>query len=631
MKPFFRYFVTLTLPLCLGMAVAFAQGRGALGAGAGAKIFGDYCQSCHGNPQVERAPLPAVIKQMTPEHIYEVLTTGAMKTQAAELTDRQKIDIAEWVGGRRMGVAESGDIKNMSNHCASNPPFRSNDRPAWNGWSADPTNKRFQTAKGADLSPAQVSRLTLKWAFAMPGAVTVDTQPTIVGGRVFVSSDTGWVYSLDADTGCVYWSFQAQAALRSAPMVGPVKAGSPKHGVFFGDIHGHAYGVDVNSGELLWRTTVDDHPLARVTGGTRLHNGRLYVPVASMEEPESSSVNYKCCTFRGAVTTLNAETGKVIWKTYTIEEKPTVRKTDKGVSFMGPSGAGVWNSPTIDVKRNALYIGTGNNFSDPATKTSDAVMAMDLDTGKILWYVQELEGDVWHSGCPGNVVPSPPGVTQGRFPQQPRPPDYYCPGGHPDWDVSASPMLTTLPDGRSLLIVAPKSGIVFAHDVDRKGAVVWKIDVARRVPPSGTGEILFGGAADDQNAYFNLKSGGLVAVRLSDGMESWYNALPPQESMKTHPGLSAAVSAIPGAVFSPALDGMLRAFASPNGKLLWEYDTTKEFKTVNGVNGHGGSIGSAGATIVNGTVFISSGYTGYQGGTPGNVLLAFTPYDRIAP
>jgi polyvinyl alcohol dehydrogenase (cytochrome) len=190
-------------------------------------------------------------------------------------------------------------------------------------------------------------------------------------------------------------------------------------------------------------------------------------------------------------------------------------------------------------------------------------------------------------------------------------------------------MLTTLADGRNLLIVAPKSGIVFAHDVDRKGAVVWKIDVARRVPPSGGGEVLFGGAADDQNAYFNLKSGGIVALQLTDGSERWYNALPPQESMKAHPGLSAAVSAIPGAVFSPALDGMLRAFASPNGKLLWEYDTTQEFKTVNGIAGHGGSIGSAGATIVNGTVFISSGYTGYQGGTPGNVLLAFTPYDRM--
>ena len=619
----------------LSVAITFAQGPAqptrALGAGAGAKIFGDYCQSCHGNPDVERAPAPAVIKQMSPEKIYEVLTTGAMKTQAANLTDEQKIYIAEWVGGRRLGVAESGDIKTMTNKCSSNPPLGDISKTSsWNGWSADPTNNRFQTAKAADLSPGQVSRLTLKWAFGLPGAVSADSQPTIAGDRVFLSSDTGWVYSLNADTGCVYWSFQAQAAIRSAPIVGPVKAGSPKNAVFFGDVHGHAYGVDATNGELLWRTTADDHPLARITGGIRVHNGRVYIPVASMEEPESSSPNYKCCTMRGVVTAVNAETGKQIWKTYTIEEKPTPRKTAEGVSFMGPSGADIWNSPTIDVKRNVLYVGTGNNFSDPATKTSDAVMAMNLDTGKIVWTVQLLEGDVWHSGCPGNVVPLPPGTPAIVRRQAPPPPkDYYCPGPHPDYDVSVSPMLATLADGRSLLIVGAKSGIVTAHDVDNKGAIVWKNDVARRVPPSGTGEILFGGAADDQNAYFNLKSGGIVALQLTDGTEKWYNALPPQESMKSHPGLSAAVSAIPGAVFSPALDGMLRAFGSSTGKLLWEYNTAQEFKTVNGIEAKGGSIGSAGAVIVNGAVFVASGYTEYQGGAPGNVLLCFVPYDRI--
>ena len=629
MKVFFRTLITVVLPLSLMPLSAFAQPR-QLGAGAGSKIFGDYCQNCHGNPQVARAPLPVVLKKMTPEHIYEVLTTGVMKTQAESLTDRQKIDIAEWVGGRRMAPAESGEAKAMSNVCSSHPPVRDvNARPSWNGWSADGSNTRFQTATAADLSPAQVTRLTLKWAFGLPGAVTVDTQPTIVDGRVYISSDIGWMYSLDADTGCVHWSFQAQAGVRSAPTIGPVKPGSDKNAVFFGDIHGHAYALDANNGELLWKTTVDDHPLARITAGTRLHNGRLYVPVASMEEPESSSPNYKCCTMRGVVTALNAETGKPVWKTYTIEEKPTARKTAEGVPFMGPSGADVWDSPTIDVKRNALYIGTGNNFSDPATKTSDAVMALDLDTGKVLWTVQELEGDVWHVGCPGSDIPTPPGVTPRPRIAQPRPPNYYCPGQHPDWDISASPMLTTLADGRNILVVAPKSGIVFGHDVDKKGALLWKQDVARIVPASGTGEILFGGAADDQNAYFNLKSGGLVALNLSNGLEKWHNPLPPREAMKDHPGLSAAVTVIPGVVFSPALDGMLRAFAANDGKLLWQYDTNQEFKTVNGVKARGGSIGSAGATVVNGTVFVGSGYTGYQGGLPGNVLLAFTPYDRI--
>ncbi|MDQ1474771.1 MAG: hypothetical protein QOJ99_6251, partial [Bryobacterales bacterium] len=615
MNMFFRALTSVGLLIPLATVGAFAQPRPprVLGAGAGSALFGDRCQSCHGNPDVERAPLPVTLKQMTPERIYQALTTGAMKSQAMDLTDRQKIDIAEWVGGRRIGTSESGDAKRMTNHCQSNPAIKDiTSVPSWNGWSADLGNTRFQSAKAADLSAAQVSRLKLKWAFALPGAITVDAQPTVVDGRVFVGSDTGWIYSVSADTGCVYWSFQAQAGVRSAPAVGLVKPG--KYGVYFGDIHGHVYALDANSGELLWRITADEHPLARVTGGVRLHKGRVYIPVASMEEPESASANYLCCTMRGVITAVSAETGKQVWKTYTIAEKPTLRKTAAGVRYMGPSGAGVWDTPGIDPKRNALYFGTGNNFSDPATNTSDAVMALDLDTGKILWTVQELGGDVWHVGCQGPV--------------EKRPANYYCPDLHPDWDVSASPMLTTQPDGRTLLIVAPKSGIVFAHDVDKKGAVVWKLDVARKVPPSGTGEVLFGGAADDQNAYFNLKSGGIVAVQLSNGLERWYNALPPQEAMKLHPGLSAAVSAIPGVVFSPALDGMVRAFASTDGKLLWEYDTTQKFKTVNGIEGQGGSIGSAGVTIVNGMVFVPSGYTGYQGGTPGNVLLAFTPEDR---
>jgi polyvinyl alcohol dehydrogenase (cytochrome) len=630
-----RIFFGSWIPVGLfSVAVAFAQPPvqtvRSLGAGAGAKLFGDRCEICHGNPDVERAPSPAVLKQFSPEKIHEALTTGAMKTQAANLTDDEKIYIAEWVGGRRIGVAESGDIKNMTNRCATNPPSEDISKtPSWNGWSADPTNNRFQTAKAADLSPGQVSRLTLKWAFGLPGAVSSDSQPTVVDGRVFLSSDTGWVYSLNAETGCVYWSFQAQAAIRSAPIVSAVKTGSSKNAVFFGDIHGHAYGVDANSGELLWRITADDHPLTRITGGIQVHNGKVFIPVASMEEPESSSPNYKCCTMRGVVTAVNAETGSQIWKAYTIEEKPTLRETPQGVPYMGPSGADVWDSPTIDAKRNVLYIGTGNNFSDPSTDTSDAVMAINLDTGKIVWTVQLLAGDVWHSGCPGNVVASPPGTIPVVRPQAPRPKDYYCPGQHPDYDISASPMLATLADGRNLLIVGAKSGIVTAHDVDHQGAIVWKNDVARKVPPSGTGEILFGGSTDGRNAYFNLKSGGIVALRLTDGTEEWYNALPPQESMKTHPGLSAAVSSIPGAVFSPALDGMLRAFASSTGKLLWEYNTAQEFKTVNGIQARGGSIGSAGAVIVNGAVFVASGYTEYQGGTPGNVLLCFMPYDRI--
>ena len=625
-----KTFTRILIAALLALLPAFGQQRQS--EGDGSKLFGDVCLNCHGNSLVQAAPPPAVIKQMTPERIYLALTEGSMKTQAKDLTDRQKRDVAEFMGGRRMGATESGEAKNMSNRCAASPVISDlAAAPSWNGWGVDFSNTRFQPAKAADLTPGQVSRLKLKWAFALPGSISVYGQPTIVAGKVFVSSDTGIVYALDASSGCVHWSFQAQSGVRSAISVG--KLGASRHAAYFGDIHGNAYAVDASNGELLWKSSVDSHPLARITGAPKLHNNRLYVPVASLEEPESAGLKYPCCTFRGSMVALNAETGKQIWKTYVISEAPTMRKTAAGVAFQGPSGGGVWDSPTIDLKRRALYFGTGNNFSDPATKTSDAVMALDMDTGKVLWVVQEYENDVWHTGCQSVRFGTPPafpgrGGPPGRG-QPPRPADYYCPDvQQPDWDVSVSPILTTLPDGRSAVIVGQKSGVVWAHDVDKKGAVIWKQDVAR-VVPGGGGEIVFGGAVDDQNAYFNLRSGGIVALQLSNGMEKWYRPLPPQESMAAYRGLSSAVTVIPGVVFSGGLDGMLRAFSANDGNLIWSFNTADEFETVNGMKAKGGSIGAPGPTVAQGMVLIGSGYTGFQGGAPGNVLLAFMPYDRI--
>jgi len=305
--------------------------------GAGSTIFGNTCQGCHG--KLDSAPPPAMLKKLSPEKIYEALTTGNMKSQAASLTDIQKRDIAEWVSGRKLGAAESGDAKAMRNRCASNPPIKDlTSTPGWNGWSPDLANWRYQSAKAANLSAASVGRLQLKWAFGLPAASSAYNQPTLVDGKIFVSSDSGFVYSLDAQTGCIHWSFQAQAGIRSALTIAAAKPGSTQFAAFFGDIHGNVYSVDTANGELLWKVAVDPHPLSRITAGIKFHNGRLYVPVASLEEPESSSFNYPCCTFRGMMAALDAATGKQIWKTYTIDETPSKRKSAAGKEFLGPSG-----------------------------------------------------------------------------------------------------------------------------------------------------------------------------------------------------------------------------------------------------------------------------------------------------
>lgn len=631
MNTILRIFLSSAVLLCLGLKPVPAQQPASAtparraSEGEGARMFVDRCQTCHGNPAMAAAPEPIALKRLTPEHIYRALTTGDMKDIAKDIGDTDKRAIATWLGGRRMMEDQAADAKAMPNRCTENPPIRDlTSAPAWNGWGADGSNTRFQSRKAAGLSPAQVSRLKLKWAFAVPGASSVYGQPTIVDGRVFFSSDTGYVYSLDSATGCVHWSFQAQSGVKSAITIGPSKANSAKFAAYFGDIHGNVYSVDASSGELLWKVSADAQPLARISGAPILYEGRLYVPVASLEEVESGGANHICCTFRGSVAALNADTGKQIWKTYTIAETPKViRKNSLGKDVMGPSGAGVWDAPTIDPKRRALYIATGNAFSEPSTPTSDAIMALSMDTGKVLWSMQATENDVWHGGC-GR------GLGQGRSLGRGGPyPLENCPeNGGPDQDFSGGVILTSLPDGHNILVAGQKPGIVWGLDPDKKGAVLWREDVNRG---NGNSGIIFGGAADGENAYFNLKSGGLVAVQLATGLEKWFQPLPPQDSMKNHPGQTAAVTAIPGVIFSAGLDGVVAAFATLDGRRLWSFDTATEFKTVNGMTAKGGSIGSAGATVARGMVFVGSGYIGFQGGAPGNLLLAFEPTPIVPP
>ena len=621
---------------------AAGPGRAGQGEGAGSTIFGDHCLTCH--DKASNAPTYAAMRVMTSDRVYASLKSGSVKAHAeevAKLTDQQMRDISEWVSERRLG-GDHESVSDMPNACASNTPITAaevSSNPSWNGWSPGLTNNRFQSAKAAGLNPAQVSRLQLKWAFAFPSAVSMYGQPTIIAGRVFASADNGYIYSFDALTGCVHWSFRAQAGVSGAISIEALPGNPNKFLAMFGDTLGNAYAVDASNGELTWKTHLDAHPLARVRAAPKYYNGRLYVPLASLEEPDSSSAQHVCCTYRGMVVALDAATGKQIWKTYTITETPTERKTPAGVSYMGPSGAGVWGPLTLDPKRRAIYLGTGNAFSEPDVGRSDAIMAMNMDTGKIIWVHQNEPGDVWHTGCAQG--PPPPGLGlpprsagragaagrggaagasgAGRGPAVQRPANYYCPTttNDPDWDFSAGTILIERPNGKALVIAGQKSGMVWAHDADT-GEVVWKSDISR-------GQIVFGGAADEDTGYFAMNGRTVAAIRLSDGLEKWATLIPAQDSMSGHPGFSAAVSVIPGVLFVPGKDGQLIALSTFDGHQIWAYDTTQEVKTVNGLTAKGGSIGSAGATIAGGMVFVPSGYTGFQGGQKGNLLLAFGP------
>lgn len=526
-----------------------------------------------------------------------------MKTQAAALSPSEKAALADYLGG----AAEAG--KPLSSACASNPSLTGIE--GWNGWAGDLVNSRFQSVGKAGLTARDVPKLKLKWAFGIPDTISTFGQPVIAGGRLFFGSTSGTVYSLDAATGCAYWTFHAPATVRTAISLGVAKDG--RIAAYFGDTHANMYSVDAHSGELLWKTQVEEHKYARVTGAPQLVEGRLYVPVASgVEEMAAASPSYPCCTFRGSLVALDAQTGKQIWKTFTIPDPPvSTGQAAAGTKRFGPSGAGIWGSPTIDLHRRLVYAGTGNNYSDPATRYSDAVIAFDMDSGSMKWVKQLTPGDTWNGGCitpEKKLCPEKPGE---------------------DTDIGASVVLVTV-QGKDILVVGQKSGVVYGIDPGHQGEIVWQ----KRIGHGGAlGGVMWGLAAERDRVYVPLSDiglkptdgGGLFALNVADGTLLWQVA-PEKPACLPKPGCGPAqmapATAIPGIVFSGSMDGHLRAYSTEDGKAIWDFDTLREFPTTNGVKAHGGSLNATGPTIAAGMMFVNSGY-GQLGGMPGNVLLAF--------
>jgi len=485
--------------------------------------------------------------------------------------------------------------------------------PMWNGWGNDASNTRFQNEKAAGLTAAQVPKLTLKWAFGFPGVSSASGQPTVAVGRVFVGNTNGMVYSLDAKTGCTHWTFKADGGVRTSIAIARVPIdGTPRTIAMFGDIRANAYAIDAQTGTILWKTKVDDHAAARVTGAPAFANGRLFVPVSSIEEVSGARANYACCTFRGSVVALDAATGKQIWKSYMIPEEPKITgKTSTGTAIWKSAGAAIWTSPTLDVAKNTIYVATGNAYTAPASPNSDAVVALDMTTGAIQWTSQVTPNDVFVIGCKPGVENCPDDVG-------------------PDFDFGNSPILRVLPGGRRVLALGQKSGVVYGLAPDEKGKIIWQFRAGKG---GALGGIEWGSAADDQNIYVPVsdvlgpsdKAGGLYAIKLTSGERVWHTPAPAL-TCTTGPGCtgaqSAPVSVMPGAVFSGSIDGHFRAYSTADGKIIWDFNTMVPFETVNGVKAAGGSIDAAGPVIAGGLVLTNSGY-GQWRGKPGNVLLAF--------
>jgi len=576
-------------------------------------VFKQRCAGCHeaNNPRI---PTRESLEKLPSTRILRTLNHGAMMQVAYTMTLAEREAVAKYIGtpGGDAPPPATAFCRDRGVKLAANPKVQ------WNGWSPGTDNWRYQPADAAGLSLDGVKGLKLKWAFAFDGDLTAFAQPTILDNQLFVGSAGGVIHALDRETGCVRWQYEASGPVRTSILA--VREGG-RYVLLFGDQLGAFYALDAANGKLLWKKRVDEHDATRLTGAAVAYQGTVYIPVASWEENRASDPKYACCTMRGSVVALRVRDGSQVWKSYMVGEPKQTGTNKAGVPKYGPSGAPIWSAPTLDPKRGLLYVATGDNYSPPATELSDAIVALDLRTGAVKWSRQFTSGDTFSGACTGT------------------------PECGPDFDFGSSVMLVDS-GAKPVLLAGQKSGMVYGLDPDHNGETLWQLRVGKG---STNGGVQWGMATDGQNVYAAVSDvarkarkrtdladlrdrdldpnlgGGLTAIRLSDGSKLWNTPGHPCETPKPgcSPAQPSAVTAIPGVVFSGSVDGHLRAYSSEDGKILWDFDTAREFQTVNGVKGNGGSIDGPGAVVVKGMVFVNSGYS-RQGGMPGNVLLAFT-------
>lgn len=598
----------------------------------GEALYQEHCATCHDDP-VDRTPGRSVLEQSSASFLYEAMSTGIMKPMAKELSEEERVAIALALSPRRGSEGTAGDpdinaIWGPSSRempldgpsCEFPPPAIDLTAPSWNGWSPTVTNSRFKADAG--LTAADVPRLRVKWAFKYPGSK--NGQATVIGHRLFVTSMSGAIYALDARTGCVHWRYDAGSPTRSSVSIGPMPEGSSvAQALYFSDWSQSAAALDAETGELIWKTQIEDQPGVQMTGSPTLYESILLVPISSGNEAFATNDDYECCKFIGSLVALDAYTGEIRWKTYTTDQ-PNLpyRLNSKGQQMWGPAGGSIWSAPTVDAQRGLVYVSTSNSHTDAPHDGSNSVIAMDLRTGEVVWKNQVWPDDNYIIGCPQAA---------------------NCPRElGPDFALGAAPILHTQSDGRQLVLAGQKSGILWALDPANEGAVVWS---TRLSPGSALGGIEFGPAADREQVYVGISDvlvrdgtgkPGISALRVTDGAVVWTTPTPRTEcrwsNVYCSPAISQAVTAIPGVAFAASMDGHFRAYSTANGSVIWDYDTAGQPHTsVLGETVFGGVMDGAGPTIANGMVYVHSGYAGRQSADPrdltgrdGNVLLAFS-------
>lgn len=611
--------MVLTATLLLAASLARAETDPvpqADGAAPGAALYAERCAQCHDHP-VDRIPPRAFLTIVkTPDQVVTALSTGVMKPQAAGLDKDQIRSLARFITGKEPGAGNDPDPN--ANRCAKPAEPVTIGPDDWPMWGRDPGNTRYQERPG--VAASDVPRLRPKWVFAYPGNLA-DGQPAVAGGMVFVANRAGRVFALDAATGCTHWSFEAEGGVHAAPVVARLgKAGSAA--VFVTTENGWLHAFAPETGKPLWTTRVEDHPSTRLTGSPVAHDGRLYVPLASLEEVSLFNPSYACCVFRGGLAAVDAVSGKILWKVRTIAEEPRQIGTGPGgAKLFGPAGAAVFSAPTIDPRRRLVYVGTGNSYTQQSTGAANAVIAFDLDTGARRWERQVMEHD--------NICPKSQSAAD-------------CDKVGPDFDFAAPPVLTEAAGGREILVGITKADSMFGFDPDDQGKVLWTLSLGKGSRTAG----VWGLATDRRSVYAGsadvrpspgVEVGGFHAIDAASGKVLWRTPAPPavcawgdapnalavaNGAVSCSPAQPAAAALIPGVVFSGSEDGHMRAYATAGGATVWDFDTARSFKAVNGVTATGGSLSNGTEAIAHGVLYVNSGSAGVH--QPGNALIAFT-------
>ena len=574
----------------------------------GRKIFYLTCYTCHKDTAGYLAPGYSVLSTMTPRAVLAALDNGKMRQQAATLSENERKAVAEWVTGGKI----KSTVIPENDYTAFSLPKHSSSKYNFSGWGGNIAGTGSLSSEQAGITSSNINSLKLKWVFAFPDATIVRSKPAIVGDWLIVGGQFGDLYAINRKTGKPGWHFAANAAIRGAIVV---QNRGDSAIAYFADFSTNVYAINLNTGKELWNKRAGIDPQSGVTGSVAVFAGKVFVPITSTEVGVAADGQYNCCFSSGGLVALDEKTGNEIWRYRVITESAAERgKKKNGKPFFGPSGAPVWCSPTIDTKRGLVYIGTGENYSRPTTNSSDAIQAIDLNTGKLIWNFQATSGDAYNVACPVFI---------------------NCPEkSGPDLDFGMAPILIKRQDGKEILLAGQKSGVVYALSPNG-GKLIWQT----RIGKGGMlGGIHWGMATDEKYVYAAnadnivgidkrdssvMASPGIYALDLFTGKIIWKAPAPACADNKGCLSFnSSAPAALPGIVFAGSLDGHIRGYSSKDGKILWDYNTARDYETINGIKAKGGSIDGPAPVIADGMLYVNSGY-GMFGEMGGNVLIGF--------